>query len=109
MDTRARRIKTYVRPNGISPFEGWISSLRDKSAKAKIFTRIDRMKFGNFGDYKSVGHGVFELRIHYGPGFRVYFGLLGADVVLLLVGGDKSSQVKDISLSQKYWKEFQND
>lgn len=108
METRLRKIKTYVRPNGKSPFEDWIHSLQDKAAKAKIFTRIDRMKFGNFGDCKSVGHGVFELRIHQGPGIRVYFGLVGSEVVLLLVGGDKSSQSKDINRAHKYWKEFSN-
>ena len=108
MEARPKRIKTYVRPNGKSPFEDWISSLRDKSAKAKIFTRIDRMKLGNFGDCKSVGQGVFELRIHFGPGFRVYFGLVGSEVVLLLIGGDKTSQSKDVGLAQRYWKEFQN-
>ena len=63
MEARPRKIKTYLRANGKSPFEDWVSSLRDKSAKAKIFTRIDRMKFGNFGDCKSVGQGVFELRV----------------------------------------------
>lgn len=108
MEARPKKIKTYVRANGKSPFEDWVSSLRDKSAKAKIFTRIDRMKFGNFGDCKSVGQGVFELRVHFGPGYRVYFGLVGSEVVLLLVGGDKASQPKDISLAQRYWKEFQN-
>ena len=65
------------------------------------------MRFGNFGDCKSVGQGVFELRIAYGPGLRVYFGLVGADVVLLLVGGDKASQAKDIRFAQRCWKEFQ--
>jgi putative addiction module killer protein len=108
MEARPKKIKTYVRANGKSPFEDWVSSLRDKSAKATIFTRIDRMKFGNFGDCKSVGHGVFELRVHFGPGYRVYFGLVGSDVVLLLIGGDKASQHKDIGLAQRYWKEFQN-
>jgi putative addiction module killer protein len=102
MEALPRKIKTYVRANGKSPFEDWVSSLRDTSAKAKIFTRIDRMKFGNFGDCKSVGHGVFELRVHFGPGYRVYFGLVGSAVILLLVGGDKASQPKDIILAQRY-------
>jgi putative addiction module killer protein len=108
MESRPKKIKTFVRANGKSPFEAWISGLQDRSAKAKVFTRIDRMKFGNFGDCKSVGNGVFELRVHFGPGYRVYFGLVGSDIVLLLVGGDKRTQSKDISLAQRYWKEFQN-
>lgn len=109
MEPKPKRIKTYVRSNGKAPFEDWLSDLRDKSAKAKIFTRIDRLRFGNFGDCKSVGGGVFELRIHFGPGYRVYFGVVGTDVVLILVGGDKSSQKRDIEAAHKYWKEFTND
>jgi len=108
MENKAKRIKTYVRANGKSPFESWLINLRDKSAKAKILTRIDRLRLGNFGDCKSVGLGVFELRIHFGPGYRVYFGLVGNEVVLLLLGGDKSSQRKDIKTAQGYWKEFSN-
>ena len=108
MELKPKRIKTYVRSNGKSPFEDWVSDLRDKSAKAKIFTRIDRIRFGNFGDCKSVGGGVFELRVHFGPGYRVYFGIFGAEVVLLLLGGDKSSQPRDVQTAQKYWKEFTN-
>jgi putative addiction module killer protein len=108
MEARPRKIKVYVRLNGRSPFEEWISSLRDTRTKARVFTRIDRMRFGNFGDYKSVEQGVFELRIPYGPGLRVYFGLIGADVVLLIGGGDKASQARDIRFAQRCWKEFQD-
>jgi putative addiction module killer protein len=107
-ESQPRKIETYVRANGKAPFEEWISTLRDTSAKAKICTRIDRMRFGNFGDCKSVGHGVFELRIHFGPGYRVYFGLVGSEVVLLLAGGDKASKSKDTSLAERCWKEFRN-
>lgn len=106
MESKIRRIKIYVRSNGRSPFEAWFSTLRDKSAKATILTRIDRVRFGNFGDCKSVGGGVYELRIHFGPGYRIYFGVVGAEVVLLLLGGDKSTQPRDIKTAQKYWKEF---
>ena len=108
MEPRVKTIRNYAKKNGKSPFEDWLRSIRDTSAVARILTRIDRLRFGNFGDCKSVGAGVFELRIHFGPGFRVYFGLIGADLVLLLCGGDKSSQKKDIELSQKYWKEYRN-
>ncbi len=106
MEAKSKRIKTYVRPNGKSPFEDWLQDLRDKAAQAKIFTRIDRLRFGNFGDCKSVGGGVFELRIHFGPGYRIYFGVVGMEVILLLLGGDKSSQKRDIESAHKYWKEF---
>lgn len=108
MEARPRRIRMYVRPNGTSPFEDLIISLRGIGAKAKIFTRIDRTKFGNFGDCKSVGKGVFELRIAFGPGLRVYFAIVGTDVVLLLVGGDKASQARDIRFAHRCWKEFRD-
>lgn len=95
-------------PNGHAPFEDWIRSLKDKSFLARILNRIDRLRLGNFGDCKSVGGGVFELRIHCGPGFRVYFGVFGADVVILLLGGDKKSQAKDIKKAQVYWEDYKN-
>lgn len=67
--------------------------------------RIDRLRLGNFGDCKSVGNGVYELRIRAGPGFRVYFGLERQKLVILLCGGDKSTQKKDIATAIEYWKE----
>ena len=68
--------------------------------------RLDRVSLGNFGDCRSVGEGVQELRIDYGPGYRVYFGQLGSTIVLLLCGGDKSTQAKDINLAHYYWSEY---
>ena len=76
MESKARKIKNYVRPNGRVPFEDWFSKLRDQATKGRILTRIDRLRFGNFGDCKSVGGGVFELRIHVGPGFVFISALL---------------------------------
>jgi putative addiction module killer protein len=108
MESKARRIKNYVRANGHVPFEEWFTKLKDSSSKARILTRIDRLRFGNFPDCKSVGGGIYELRIHFGPGFRVYFGLVGTEIVLLLGGGDKASQKRDISTCQSYWKEYKN-
>ena len=82
-------------------FTGWISGLRDSVAKAKIAGRIRRMAFGNFGDVAPVGEGVSELRIHYGPGYRVYFIQHGSDVVVLMCGGDKKSQTADIETAKR--------
>jgi len=106
MDTAERKIELFVAANGKAPFEEWMRTLRDKASKARIFSRIDRLRLGNFGDCKGVGEGVFELRIHLGPGFRVYFGTIGTELVLLLCGGDKSSQPRDIANAINYWKEY---
>jgi putative addiction module killer protein len=81
-------------------FAEWFASLRDKPAARRIQARIDRAEVGNFGDHKSVGEGVAEMRIHHGPGYRVYFTRRGLDIVILLAGGDKSSQAKDIQTAQ---------
>ncbi len=78
----------------------WFCDIKDKLAKAKILTRLDRLSLGNFGDCKSLGQGIFELRIHFGPGYRIYFGLLDSEIVLLLLGGTKSSQRRDIYPTQ---------
>ena len=109
MDTPERDLRILILSNGRAPFKDWLRSLRDRQTKARILSRIDRLRLGNFGDYQSVGDGVFELRIHFGPGYRVYFGLHGAQVVLLLCGGDKSTQARDIADAQRYWKEFLTD
>lgn len=77
-------------------FSAWLSKLRDDRAKAKIVARIDRLALGNLGDVKPVGQGVSELRIDYGPGYRVYFVRRAKVVIVLLCGGDKSSQARDI-------------
>ncbi len=77
-------------------FAEWFSSLRDRQAKARIQVRIDRAGLGNFGDAEPVGEGVSEMRIHHGPGYRVYFAQRDRELVILLAGGDKSTQAKDI-------------
>ena len=82
-------------------FDGWFDSLKDKQVARRIQARIDRAEEGNFGDHKSVGEGVSEMRIHHGPGFRVYFTQRGLEIVILLAGGDKSSQTKDIQTAQE--------
>jgi putative addiction module killer protein len=81
-------------------FGQWMDGLRDERAKAKIASRIDRLVSGNPGDVESVGDGVSELRIHYGPGYRVYFTRRGLTLFVLLGGGDKSAQAKDIKIAK---------
>jgi putative addiction module killer protein len=82
-------------------FTKWLRTLRDRAVKARIFTRLDRLREGNLGDVKPVGAGVSEMRISYGPGYRLYFVQHGAKVIVLLCGGDKSMQVKDIAKAKK--------
>jgi putative addiction module killer protein len=82
-------------------FAKWFDNLKDRRAKARIQARIDRMEMGNFGDVGPVGEGVSELRIFYGPGYRVYFTQRNSVVVILLCGGDKSSQQSDIAKAIK--------
>lgn len=82
-------------------FAKWIAGLRDKKAETAVRVRIARVEAGLFGDVKSVGGGVSELRIAYGPGYRVYFTRRGDELVILLVGGDKGSQSRDIKLAQE--------
>jgi putative addiction module killer protein len=79
-----------------SKFTKWIQELKDLKGKARIQARIDKLEFGHFGDCESIGSGVFELRIHFGPGYRVYLMKKGLELVILLAGGDKGSQAKDI-------------
>ncbi len=82
-------------------FDAWFESLKDKQTARRIQARIDRAEEGNFGDHKAVGEGVSEMRIHHGPGFRVYFTQHGLEIVILLAGGDKSSQSKDIETAHE--------
>lgn len=107
MRTYPCEIEYYRTETGQKPFKGWLDGLRDTKARAKVRVRLDRARLGNLGDRKQVGNGVWEMRIDYGPGYRVYFGLDGNRVILLLLGGDKSTQQKDIDLATGYWKDHQ--
>jgi putative addiction module killer protein len=89
-------------------FANWLRKLRDEQARARIQIRIRRLSLGNFGDVRPVGEGVSELRIDYGPGYRVYFQQTGNLLALLLVGGDKKTQDADIAKAKKLAKEAQH-
>jgi putative addiction module killer protein len=97
----------YITEKGNNPFHEWLNSLKDRAARARIRVRLNRLRLGNFGDCKSVGKGVSELRVDHGPGYRVYYGKSEMTIVILLCGGSKRSQSKDIRLAQKYWADFQ--
>ncbi|HEY0455393.1 MAG TPA: type II toxin-antitoxin system RelE/ParE family toxin [Verrucomicrobiae bacterium] len=98
-----RELRLYSTPDGKQPFTEWIEAIRDPKSKDIILARLARLRTGNFGDVKSVGGGVSELRIQFGPGFRVYFALDGLRVVILLCGGDKSTQRRDIAKAKAFW------
>ena len=87
-------------------FRKWLGELRDAHARIRIVTRIRRLELGNPGDVKPVGGGVSEMRIDYGPGYRVYFTRVGDAIVILLCGGDKSSQSRDIAQAKQLAKEI---
>jgi putative addiction module killer protein len=88
-------------------FDDWLSNLRDQQAKRRVQARIDRAEDGNFGDCEPVGEGVSEMRIHHGPGYRVYFAQRGMEIVVLLAGGDKRTQGKDIKTALKLARELE--
>ena len=88
-------------------FDAWFGGLRDRKAKARIQARIDRAEEGNFGDCAPVGNGVSEMRIHHGPGYRVYCKRLGREWVILLAGGDKSTQQTDIKIALRLARELE--
>ncbi len=99
------RLFEYVRIDGNSPFAEWFSGL-NKGAAAKVSVALERMEAGNLGDHKSVGQGVIERRINFGPGYRIYFGRDGNTLIVLVGGGTKSRQNADIKNAQKTWAEY---
>ena len=100
-------IHHYVTRLGDDVFEGWLDSLRDTKAEARIAARIARLAAGNFGDCKPLASGVWELRVDWGPGYRIYYSRVGRTRVLLLCGGDKRSQAADINRAIGYWNDYQ--
>lgn len=96
----------YLAEDGRNPFREWLEALADREARARVRVRINRIRLGNFGDCKSVGGGVSELRIPYDPGYRVYFGKQGNMVVVLLCAGDKRTQTGDIEIAQLRWQDY---
>jgi putative addiction module killer protein len=99
-------IELYETARGSCPFDDWFDGIREKRSQAKIIARLDRLRIGNFGNCKALKDGIAELRIDYGPGFRIYYSKVGNTIVLLLCGGEKSSQSNDISKAKEYLEDY---
>jgi putative addiction module killer protein len=105
-ETKKRILRNYKTLSESIPFEKWMESLKDATTRHRIRTRLDRVEMGNLGVHEPVGDGVYELKFDFGSGYRVYFGEMEDIFIILLCGGDKSSQVKDIKTAKMYWKEL---
>lgn len=101
-----KRVVIYRTSTGNEPYTEYVESLRDRASAAKIRARVRRAGLGNLGDHRTSGQGVIELRIHDGPGYRIYIGLYGQELIVLLGAGDKDSQDKDIRRAREYWEDF---
>ena len=100
-------IQNYLSPAGDDPYANWLASLADRQARARVLVRIGRMASGNFGDAKPVGNGVWDARVDWGPGYRIYYAQAGKRLILLLIGGDKRKQQSDIDQAHEYWEDWQ--
>ena len=109
MEATEKQLRIYKLSESRIPYLEWLRSLRDQRARQKIQVRILRIRLGNFGETRSVGSGVQELKIDYGPGYRVYFGQDGDYLVILLCGGDKSTQDEDIKEAKQYWTSYKRE
>lgn len=109
MELRPRQIVKYITENGRCPFDEWLTALKDKRTQAIVMNRLLRVVQGNFGLCRGLGGNLQEMKIDFGPGFRVYFAEDGDTIVVLLCGGDKSTQAKDIDRAKSYWEDYQRE
>jgi len=108
MPAEPRVLRIYVTPDGKRPFEEWMRTLKDVDAQGRMLARLERVRLGLLGDCKSVGEGVSEFRVDAGLGYRVYFGQDGRSLVVLLCGGSKARQRKDIADAKVFWKNYRS-
>jgi putative addiction module killer protein len=105
-EAKPKRVIIYADDAGKEPFTEWLYALRDIMGRKRILARVTRLEQGNYGDCEPIGDGLSELRMFFGSGYRVYFGEHGGNIVVLLCGGDKATQSKDIQQAKTYWKEY---
>jgi putative addiction module killer protein len=101
-----KNLRNYITPSGEIPFLKWLNTLKDSTTRLRIRRRLDRVEQGNFGDCEPVGDGISELRLFFGSGYRIYIAEWEDEIIILLCGGDKKSQKKDIQLAKTYWQEL---
>jgi putative addiction module killer protein len=106
VEATPREIFVYETPDGKAPFSDWMDAMQGHGIYDKIMVRLDRVEQGNLGEHRGVGAGVFELVIDDGPGYRVYFGQDGKDIVILLIAGTKKTQTADIERAKSYWRNY---
>lgn len=106
MEATPKDLFIFETDDGRIPFTEWMDSIEGQQIYDKVMNRLDRLELGNLGEHRSVGEGVVELKIDFGPGYRIYIGQDGDEIVVLLIGGDKSSQPSDIKAAKAYWKNY---
>ncbi len=106
MTNNEKIVRIYRTSFGKEPFTEWLTSFKDNNIKRRIINRVDRLKSGYSGDFKFLGDEIYELRLDFGAGYRIYYGEVDKIILLLLCGGDKSSQVRDINKAKSYFKEY---
>jgi len=103
----SKQLRYYQKVDGTKPFLEWLLRLQNPKTRSVLHNRLERFAEGNPGYWRSVGQGVFELKISWGPGYRIYFGCDGPHVIILLIGGDKSTQTRDIHEAHDFWQDYQ--
>lgn len=106
-EIKTKQIRFYQTKSGKVPYKDWFDSVTDSKIRHRIRARLDRVELGNLGDYKVLSDGVSELRFAFGSGYRIYFTEQNGYVIILLCGGDKGSQKKDIDMAKQYWSDLQ--
>ena len=107
MNKEPWEVKVYIAQNGDCPFDEWLATL-SRQEQQRIDARLLRIKKGNFGDYKAIGEGLYELRFFFGPGYRVYYAIVGTQIVLLLAGGSKKRQSEDIRRAKRFLETYKS-
>jgi putative addiction module killer protein len=106
VDGIRREIFFFETRDGRTPARDWLDRIEGQPAYSRIMARLDRVEHVNFGEHRSVGGGVSELVIDFGPGYRIYYGQDGAEIVILLVAGNKATQQKDVETAKEYWRTY---